>query len=88
MKKNNLIRLAQVDPIEIEQKTNSFFNKGTQFLLGANLVVLVLIYFVIFNILSYHSTIVSKCFISISKLLIFFNSLIILISLCICSSLP
>ena len=36
------------DPIEIEQKTNSFFNKGTQFLLGANLVVLVLIYFVIF----------------------------------------
>lgn len=48
MKKNNLIRLTYVDPIEIEKKTNSFFNKGTQFLLGANLAVLVLIYFVIF----------------------------------------
>ena len=48
MKKKNLIRLTYVDPIEIEQKTNSFFNKGTQFLLGANLIVLVLIYFVIF----------------------------------------
>ncbi len=47
MKKNNLIKFAQVNPIEIEQKTNSFFNKLTQFLLGANLFVLVLIYFVI-----------------------------------------
>ena len=48
MKKNNLIRLTHVDPIEIEQKTNTCVNKGTQLLLGANLVVLVLIYFVIF----------------------------------------
>ena len=48
MKKNKLIRLAQIDPIEIEQKTNSFFNKGTQFLLGANLVVMVMIYLVIY----------------------------------------
>ncbi len=48
MKKNNLIQLAQVDPIQIEQKTSSFFNKGVQFLLGANLVVMVLIYLVIY----------------------------------------
>ena len=47
MKKNNLIKLAQVDPIEIDQKTN-FFNKGTQLLLGANLVVMVMIYLVIY----------------------------------------
>ena len=48
MKKNNLIKLAQVDPIEIDQKTDSFFNKGTQLLLGANLVVMVMIYLVIY----------------------------------------
>jgi len=46
--KKNLIKLAQIDPIQIEQKTGSFFNKGIQLLIGANLVVMVLIYFVIF----------------------------------------
>ncbi|MEK9717057.1 MAG: hypothetical protein VW228_02015 [Pelagibacteraceae bacterium] len=48
MKKFNLIKLAQVDPIEIEQKTSSLFNKGTQLLLGANLVVMVLIYLTVY----------------------------------------
>ena len=49
MKKVNLIRPAKVDSIEISEKKDGFFSKGMAIIVGANLLVLLMIYLVIFN---------------------------------------
>ena len=48
MKKVNLIRPAEVDPIEISEKKDGFFSRGVAIIVGANLLVLLMIYLVIF----------------------------------------
>ena len=48
MQKFKFIKLAEADPIQIENKKNLFVPKTIQLLLGANLVVMVLIYFTIY----------------------------------------
>ena len=48
MEKIKLIKLAETDPIQINNKKNFFFSKSLQFLIGANLFVLALIYFTIY----------------------------------------
>ena len=49
MKKVNLVRPAEVDPIEISEKKERFFSKGVALILGANLLVVLMIYLVIFK---------------------------------------
>ena len=48
MQKFKFIKLAETDPIQIENKKNLLVPKTLQLLLGANLVVMVLIYFTIY----------------------------------------
>ena len=48
MEKLKLIKLTQADPIQIDDRKNLFGSKFIQFLLGANICILVLIYFTIY----------------------------------------